>query len=120
MIRPKQIITANSLKNAIRVDMALGGSTNTVLHLHGNRAARPEIPLSLADFSRIGEEIPHLVHMQPSGPHSMQVLYRSGGIPAVLKRIEAHLDDSMTVSGRTVQGDRPRCRDPRSLGDQGR
>lgn len=101
-IRPKQIITANSLKNAIRVDMALGGSSNTVLHLMAI-ACEAEIPLSLSDFSRIGVEIPHLVHMQPSGVHSMQVLYRSGGIPAVLKRIEAHLDDNMTVSGRTVR-----------------
>jgi len=101
-VRPGQVITGNSLKNAIRVDMALGGSSNTVLHLMAV-AREADIPLSLVDFSRIGEEIPHLVHMQPAGPHSMQVLYRAGGIPAVLKRIEAHLDDNVTVSGKTVR-----------------
>jgi dihydroxy-acid dehydratase len=100
-IKPRDIITKMSLHNAIRVDMALGGSTNTVLHLMAI-AAEAEVPLSLQDFNTLGEEVPHICHMQPSGPHSMQTLYRAGGIPAVLKRLEKHLDDSPTVSGKKI------------------
>jgi len=100
-IKPRDIITKMSLHNAIRVDMALGGSTNTVLHLMAI-AAEAEVPLSLQDFNTLGEEVPHICHMQPSGPHSMQTLYRAGGIPAVLKRLEKHLDDCPTVSGKKI------------------
>jgi len=101
-VTPRSIITRESLRNAIRVDMALGGSTNTVLHLMA-LAREAEIPLSLEDFSAIGDEIPHICNMQPSGPHSMQTLYRAGGIPAVLNRLLAHLDETPTVSGSTIR-----------------
>jgi dihydroxy-acid dehydratase len=100
-ISPRKIITKKSLRNAIRVDMALGGSTNTVLHLMA-LAMEAEIPLTLDDFSSLAKEIPHICYMQPSGPHSMQTLYRAGGIPAVLKRLEKYLDDSPTVSGKKI------------------
>jgi dihydroxy-acid dehydratase len=100
-ITPRKIITRESLRNAIRVDMALGGSTNTVLHLMA-LAMEAEIPLSLDDFSSLAKEIPHICYMQPSGPHSMQTLYRAGGIPAVLKQLEKYLDDSPTVSGKKI------------------
>ena len=100
-ITPRKIITKKSLRNAIRVDMALGGSTNTVLHLMAI-AMEADIPLSLDDFSTLASEIPHICYMQPSGPHSMQTLYRAGGIPAVLKRLEPYLDDSPTVSGKKI------------------
>jgi dihydroxy-acid dehydratase len=100
-IRPRDIITAKSLRNAIRVDMALGGSTNTVLHLMAI-ATEAEVPLSLEDFNRLAESVPHICHMQPSGPHSMQTLHRAGGIPAVLKRLENYLEHSPTVSGRDI------------------
>jgi dihydroxy-acid dehydratase len=100
-IKPRDIITKESLHNAIRVDMALGGSTNTVLHLMAI-AVEAEVPLSLQDFNTLAESVPHICHMQPSGPHSMQTLYRSGGIPAVLKRLEKHLDDCPTVSGKKI------------------
>jgi dihydroxy-acid dehydratase len=100
-IKPRDIITKKSLHNAIRVDMALGGSTNTVLHLMAI-AVEAEVPLSLQDFNTLAEAVPHICHMQPSGPHSMQTLYRSGGIPAVLKRLEKHLDDCPTVSGKKI------------------
>jgi dihydroxy-acid dehydratase len=101
-ITPRSIVTKKSLENAIRMDMALGGSTNTVLHLMAV-ATEAEIPLSLEDFNRIAEEIPHICYMQPSGPHSMQTLYRAGGIPAVMKRLEKYLDDLPTVSGKTIR-----------------
>jgi len=100
-ITPRNIVTKKSLENAIRIDMALGGSTNTVLHLMAI-ATEAEIPLTLADFNRIAEEIPHICYMQPSGPHSMQTLYRAGGIPAVMKRLEKYLDNVQTVSGKTI------------------
>lgn len=100
-IKPRDIITKKSLHNAIRVDMALGGSTNTVLHLMAI-AVEAEVPLSLQDFNTLAEEVPHLCHMQPSGLHSMQTLYRAGGIPAVLKRLENYLDDCPTVSGKKI------------------
>jgi len=100
-ITPGKIITEKSLRNAIRVDMALGGSTNTVLHLMAI-AMEAGIPLSLDDFSTLAGEIPHICYMQPSGPHSMQTLHRAGGIPAVLKRLEKYLDDSPTVSGKKI------------------
>ena len=99
--KPRDIITKKSLMNAIRVDMALGGSTNTVLHLMAI-AVEAEVQLSLEDFNTVSDAIPHICHMQPSGPHSMQTLYRAGGIPAVLKRLEKYLDDCPTVSGKKI------------------
>jgi dihydroxy-acid dehydratase len=100
-IKPRDIITKMSLHNAIRVDMALGGSTNTVLHLMAI-AIEAEVPLSLQDFNALADEIPHICHMQPSGPYSMQELHRAGGIPAVLKRLEKYLDNCPTVSGKKI------------------
>jgi len=99
--RPREIVTLPSLRNAIRIDMALGGSTNTVLHLMAI-AEEAGIPLSLADFDRISEEVPQLAALQPSGPYSMLDLHRAGGIPAVLNRIRDKLEDSPTVAGRTI------------------
>ena len=100
-VTPRDIVTKKSLENAIRMDMALGGSTNTVLHLMAI-ATEAGVLLTLADFNRIAEEIPHICYMQPSGPHSMQTLYRAGGIPAVMKRLEKYLDNVPTVSGKTI------------------
>jgi dihydroxy-acid dehydratase len=101
-ILPREIITTDSLSNAIRVDMALGGSTNTVLHLMAI-ALEAEVPLELDQFNAIGEITPHICHMQPSGPHSMQTLYRAGGIPAVFKELSSLLADVKTVSGKSVR-----------------
>ena len=100
-VKPRDIITKKSLRNAIRIDMALGGSTNTVLHLMAI-AVEADIPLSLEDFNTLADTVPHICHMQPSGPHSMQTLYRSGGIPAVLKRLQGYLEDNPTVSGKKI------------------
>jgi dihydroxy-acid dehydratase len=100
-VKPCDIITKKSLLNAIRVDMALGGSTNTVLHLMAI-ATEAGVPLTLEDFNVLAEKVPHICHMQPSGPHSMQTLYRAGGIPAVFRQLEKLLDDCPTVSGKTT------------------
>lgn len=101
-VRPRDIITKKSLKNAIRVDMALGGSTNTVLHLMAI-ATEAGVPLSLDDFDELAAVTPHICYMQPSGPHSMQTFHRAGGIPAVLSRLEECLDNTPTVSGRKIR-----------------
>ncbi len=100
-VLPRDIITKKSLRNAIRVDMALGGSTNTVLHLMAI-AAEADVALSLDDFNELAEVVPHICYMQPSGPHSMQTLYRAGGIPAVFRQLEKLLDNCPTVSGKKV------------------
>ena len=99
--RPRDIITTESLANAITVDMALGGSTNTVLHLMAV-ALEAGVRLDIDLFNAIGEKTPHICSMQPGGPHSMQALYRAGGIPAVLARLLPLLHDAPTVSGKTV------------------
>lgn len=98
---PRGIITPASLRNAIRVDMALGGSTNTVLHLMAI-AEEAGVPFDLDQFDRIGNEVPHIAAMQPGGPHSMYDLYKAGGVPAVFRQIQAFLEPCTTVSGKTV------------------
>jgi dihydroxy-acid dehydratase len=100
-ITPRDIISRCSLENAVMIDMALGGSTNTVLHLMAV-ADEAGAPMDLETFNRIGSRIPHICHMQPAGPHSVLALHRSGGIPAVLKMIASELSDSITVSGRSI------------------
>jgi len=100
-VRPRDIVTKTGLKNAIRVDMALGGSSNTVLHLMAI-AQEAGVSLDLETFNAVAEVTPHICHMQPGGPHSMLALHRAGGIPAVLKMLEGYLDDAPTVSGRSV------------------
>jgi dihydroxy-acid dehydratase len=97
-VNPRGIITPGSIRNAIRVDMTLGGSTNTILHLMA-LAVEAGIPLDLDTFNAIGAEIPHICDMQPAGPHSMLTLHRAGGIPAVLSRLKGALEDAPTVTG---------------------
>jgi dihydroxy-acid dehydratase len=100
-VTPRDIITKESMRNAIRVDMALGGSTNTVLHLMAV-AEEANVPLSLDDFNEISDTVPHICYMQPSGPHSMETLYYAGGIPAVLHALAPLLEDAPTVTGTRV------------------
>jgi dihydroxy-acid dehydratase len=98
----REIITHAALKNAVRVDMALGGSTNTVLHLMAI-ATEAGVPLVLDDFNAIGETVPHISHMQPGGPYPMVALHRAGGIPAVLHELIDLIEDAPTVSGRSIR-----------------
>ncbi|MGD9937239.1 MAG: dihydroxy-acid dehydratase [Methanoregulaceae archaeon] len=100
-VTPRQIVTLPSLRNAVRVDMALGGSTNTVLHLMAI-ATEAGVPLDLATFNTIADAVPHIAAMLPGGPYSMERLHVSGGIPAVLSRLLPLLEDQPTVSGRSV------------------
>ncbi len=96
------IMTEAAFKNAIMVDMALGGSTNTVLHLPAI-AYEAGIDLDLDIFDELSRKTPHLCDMRPGGPHMLEDLDRAGGIPALMKQLESKLHrDVMTVSGRTL------------------
>jgi dihydroxy-acid dehydratase len=100
-IRPSQILTREAFENAIRIIAAIGGSTNTVLHLLAV-AGRLGVPLTLADFDRLSSEIPLLVDLQPSGQYLMEDFHYAGGVPAVMKEIAPWLAlDCVTASGRT-------------------
>jgi dihydroxy-acid dehydratase len=99
----RKIVTAKSLENAIHVDMAIGGSTNTVLHLPAI-AAEFGLDLSLDEFDKLSRETPHLVNLRPGGPYHMLDLDRAGGVQAVLSRLHSSLNlDVMTVTGRTMR-----------------
>ncbi|MFJ3028835.1 dihydroxy-acid dehydratase [Curtobacterium sp. NPDC087080] len=100
----RQILTKEAFENAIAVAMALGGSTNVVLHLLAI-AHEAEVELTLDDFNRIGSKVPHLADMKPFGKYVMVDVDRNGGIPVIMKALlEAGLlhGDVMTVTGRTL------------------
>jgi dihydroxy-acid dehydratase len=104
-IRPRDIATSSAFSNAIAVDMALGCSTNTVLHVPAV-AHEAGIDLDLDDFDAMSSRVPHLCSLSPAGPHHLEDLYRAGGIQAVLKRLAEIkvLDLSvMTATGRTLR-----------------
>ncbi len=103
-IRPRDILTKKAFDNAIVTGMALGGSTNLVLHLLAI-ANEAKVKLTLDDFNRIGEKVPHLANLKPSGKYVMSDLNRHGGVPAVMKMLlEAELIDAsaLTVTGKTI------------------
>ncbi|WP_382307206.1 dihydroxy-acid dehydratase [Herbiconiux sp. UC225_62] len=101
----RDIITKKSLENAIAVGMAFGGSTNLVLHLLAI-AAEAEVELTLADFNKIGDKVPHIGDLKPFGRFVMNDVDRHGGVPAVMKALldEGLLHgDAMTVTGKTIE-----------------
>ncbi len=100
-LTPRKIMTKNAFENAIRIDMALGGSTNTTLHIPAI-AHEAGIELSIATFDRISRTTPHLCNMLPGGPTYMEDLDAAGGIPGVLSRFTKMLKTSPTVSGRSI------------------
>ncbi len=99
--RPRDILGVAAFENAFRVDLALGGSTNTVLHLLA-LAEEASVPFPLAKINVLSETTPQLCKLSPAGPHHMEDLHRAGGIPAVMGELAKggllHLD-SPTVSG---------------------
>ena len=101
-IKPRDIMTKNAFENAVRVDMAIGGSTNTALHLPAiAKEIGIDLPLSLFDdLSRI---TPNICHIRPAGPYFMEDLDRAGGISAVLKRLVNEIKNSMTVNGADIK-----------------
>jgi len=100
-IAPLDIINKKSLENAIIVDMALGGSSNTVLHLM-SIAHEAGIELDLKTFDKIGKATAHITNLEPAGTHFMEDLEYAGGIPAVLKRLKSKLNNTMTLSGERI------------------
>ena len=101
-LKPLEILTQEAFENAIIVDLALGGSTNAVLHLLGI-AKEAGIDLQLKIFDELGKKIPHLCDMRPGGPHDLEELDAAGGIPAVMKVLSSFLHlDAITVTGKTM------------------
>ncbi|RZI65349.1 MAG: dihydroxy-acid dehydratase, partial [Variovorax sp.] len=100
-----KILTRAAFENAIRVNAAIGGSTNAVIHLKAI-AGRMGIPLELEDWTAIGRGTPTLVDLQPSGRFLMEEFYYAGGLPAVLRRLGEHNllphPDALTVNGQTL------------------
>src|SRR6187431_2094519 len=97
-----KIITRSAFENAIRVNAAIGGSTNAVIHLLAI-AGRVGVPLQLSDWDKIGSELPCLVNLQPSGKYLMEDFYYAGGLPAVMREIKHVLDGkALTVNGKSI------------------
>jgi L-arabonate dehydrase len=102
-LRPSKIMTREALENAITVNMAIGGSTNAVVHLLAI-AGRLGIDLKLDEFDRISRRTPCIVNVKPSGEYLMEDLFEAGGVPAVMNEILDLLHgDSITVNGKTVR-----------------
>jgi dihydroxy-acid dehydratase len=103
-LTPSKILTEKAFENAVTVDMAFGGSTNTSLHLPAI-AKEAGIDLPLKTFNKISGKTPHLCNMSPSGPHHLQDLHHAGGIPALMKELSRggliH-QDPLTVTGKPV------------------
>jgi dihydroxy-acid dehydratase len=104
-LRPRDIMTRQAFENAITTVVAMGGSTNSVLHLMAI-AREAEVDLNLKDFDRIGRSTPYIADMRPGGKYVMADLHRHGGVALVAKRLlRAGLlhGDAMTVTGKTLQ-----------------
>ncbi len=102
-IKPTDILTKQSFENAILVDLALGGSSNTTLHIPALAHEIEEDFITLDDFDRLSDAVPHIASLRPGGDHFIYDLHRAGGIPAVLKVLENVVRDEKTVSGKTIK-----------------
>jgi dihydroxy-acid dehydratase len=101
-IRPRQIVTRQAIENAMAVDMAMGGSTNSVLHLLAI-AYEAGIPLELDEFDAMSRRVPHLCNVKPSGQYAVGRLDAAGGIPALMQELKSLLHlNTLTVTGRTL------------------
>jgi L-arabonate dehydrase len=101
-VRPSAILTRDAFENAIRVNAALGGSTNAIVHLLA-LAGRVGVPLDLADFDRMTSEVPVLVNLMPSGSYLMEDFFYAGGLPVVMAELGDIVHrEHVTVTGQTV------------------
>ena len=103
-LKPSDIMTMKAFENAIRVNGAIGGSTNAVVHLLA-MAGRVGVPLTLDDWDRLGRDVPTIVNLMPSGKYLMEEFFYAGGLPVVIKMLhEGGLlnSDAITVSGRSI------------------
>jgi len=101
-LRPRDVVTRQAIRNALIVDMALGGSTNSILHLMavGREAG---IDFELASLNEISASTPHLCKISPAGNHHIEDLHRAGGIPAVMREVGSLLDlNALSVAGKTI------------------
>jgi dihydroxy-acid dehydratase len=101
-IKPRDIMTKAAIENALRIDMALGGSTNTMLHIPAV-AHEAGITLQLPEMDSISKDTPHIASIQPEGEYFMEDLEYAGGIPAVMHVLGEKLKDNPTVSGISVR-----------------
>lgn len=104
-LKPSDIMTQESFNNAIAVDMALGGSSNTALHLPAlaSEFSNYGVDVDLELFDEISKKVPHIALISPAGEDTMRDLHNAGGIPAVLKAIESKIDTSVvTCTGKTI------------------
>ena len=101
-VKPKDIMTKNAFENAIRVDMAMGGSTNTVLHIPAI-AKEAGIDINIDMFDKISRETTNLCKIIPAGEHEMADIDKAGGVPAVLNRLKDSIKDSATVNGKSIK-----------------
>ncbi len=101
-VRARDILTQGAFENAIRVDMAMGGSTNTVLHLMAV-AHEAQVDLGLETFDRISRETPNISKLRPAGDYMMEDLDAAGGIPGVLNRFLDRVADNPTVAGVSIK-----------------
>lgn len=102
-IKPTDILTEQAFENAIKVQMAIGGSTNAIIHLTA-LARRAGVPLDLEIFDRISQGIPLLANIKPSGKYVMEDFYYAGGLTALMKRLEESLNlETVTINGKTLR-----------------
>jgi len=100
-IKPRDIVSMASFRNAVRVDMAIGGSTNTALHIPAiSKDFGLNVTLDL--FDEISRQIPHITSIRPAGKFSIRDLDNAGGMPAVLNRLKGLIEDAPTVNGNSV------------------
>lgn len=101
-LKPSRILTREAFENAVTVDMAIGGSTNAVVHLLAIAGRTPN-KLTLDDFDAISRRTPFLVNVRPSGQHMMEEFFYAGGVPAVMRELLPQLHGhALTVNGKTV------------------
>jgi len=101
-LKMSKILTRAAFENSIRINAAIGGSTNFVIHLLA-LAGRVGVALALDDFDRLGSRLPLLVNLMPSGQYLMEDFYYAGGLPAVIRAMEPHLHkDALTVNGNSI------------------
>jgi len=101
-ICPRDIMTADAFSNAVRIDMAMGGSTNAVLHIPAI-AKETGLNIDVAMFDTIARETPNICSIIPAGKHEMADIDSAGGVPAVLKRLQDMIKDSDTVGGQSIK-----------------
>jgi len=100
-VLPRTVARREAFENAVKVDMALGGSTNTVLHILAI-AKEFGVNMSIDIFDEISRRTPHIANILPAGDHFMEDLESAGGIPAIMKRMKNNLNDVMTASGKMI------------------